>query len=120
MNNNTISQVVTDGLCTGCGTCIALCPKEAIKLTINEKKGIYVPALNEEKCDNCGICYEVFPGHEADFNALNLGIFGKEPENVLHSRSRLGFRYYCCSGLISMDSLFGFNISLVRFLSERE
>ena len=83
MNNNTIAQVVKDGLCTGCGTCIALCPKEAIKLTINEKKGIYVPALNEEKCDNCGICYEVCPGHEVDFKALNLEIFGKEPENIL-------------------------------------
>ena len=83
MNNNTIAQVVRDGLCTGCGTCIALCPEEAIKLTINEKKGIYVPTLNEEKCNNCGICYEVCPGHEVDFKALNLEIFGKEPEDVL-------------------------------------
>ena len=38
MDENTISQVVKDELCTGCGTCIALCPKEAIKLTIDEKK----------------------------------------------------------------------------------
>jgi coenzyme F420 hydrogenase subunit beta len=83
MNNNTIAQVVKDGLCTGCGTCIALCPEEAIKLTINEKKGIYVPELNEEKCNNCGICYEVCPGHEVDFKALNLEIFGKEQEDIL-------------------------------------
>ena len=81
-NNNTIAQVVKDGLCTGCGTCIALCPEEAIKLTINEKKGIYVPELNEEKCNNCGICCEVCPGHEVDFKQLNLEIFGKEPEDV--------------------------------------
>ena len=83
MTDETIAQVVKDGLCTGCGTCIALCPNESIKLTINEKKGIYVPELNEEKCNNCGICYEVFPGHEVDFNQLNLEIFGKEPEDVL-------------------------------------
>ena len=89
------------------------CPEDAIKLTINEKKGLYVSEVDDDSCNSCGICYKVFPGHKADFNALNLGIFGKEPENVLHSRSRLGFRYYCCSGLISMDSLFGFNISLV-------
>ena len=38
MDENTISQVVKDELCTGCGTCIALCPKKAIKLTIDEKK----------------------------------------------------------------------------------
>ncbi|NQE53917.1 Ferredoxin [ANME-1 cluster archaeon GoMg3.2] len=71
MNNNTIAQVVKDGLCTGCGTCIALCPEEAIKLTINEKKGIYVSTLNEEKCNNCGICYEVCPGHEVDFKRVH-------------------------------------------------
>ena len=81
--NKTIAQVVKDGLCTGCGTCIALCPEEAIKLTIDEKKGIYVPELNEEKCNNCGICYKVCPGHEVDFKQLNLEIFGKEPEDII-------------------------------------
>ena len=83
MTNETISSVVKNNLCTGCGTCIALCPEEAIKLTINEKKGIYVPKLNEEKCNNCGICFNVCPGHEVDFKALNLEIFDKEPEDIL-------------------------------------
>ena len=83
MTNETISQVVKNDLCVGCGTCIALCLEEAIKLTINEKKGIYVPTLNEEKCNNCGICYEVCPGHEVDFKNLNLEIFCKEPEDIL-------------------------------------
>ncbi|MGB2841623.1 MAG: Coenzyme F420 hydrogenase/dehydrogenase, beta subunit C-terminal domain [Halobacteriota archaeon] len=83
MNNNTIAQVVKDELCTGCGTCIALCPEEAIKLTINEKKGIYVPELNEGRCNECGICFNVCPGHEVDFKGLNLEVFGKEPEDIL-------------------------------------
>ena len=83
MNDDTIASVVRDGLCTGCGTCIALCPKEAIELTLNEKKGSYIPKLNEEKSNNCGICFKVCPGHEVDFKALNLEIFGKEPENIL-------------------------------------
>jgi coenzyme F420 hydrogenase subunit beta len=83
MYNNTIAQVVKDGLCTGCGTCIALCPEEAIELTIDKKKGIYVPELDEEKCNNCGVCLKVCPGHEVDFKALNLEIFGKEPEDII-------------------------------------
>jgi len=82
-NGKTVKSVVKKNLCTGCGTCVALCPNEAIKLTINEKKGIYVPELNEEKCNNCGICYEICPGHEVDFKQLNLEIFGKEPEDIL-------------------------------------
>ena len=81
--NNAIDSIVKNNLCTGCGTCIALCPKEAIKLTINERKGIYVPKIDEEKCNDCDICYEVCPGHEVNFNALNLEIFGKEPEDIL-------------------------------------
>ena len=82
-NGKTVKSVVKNNLCTGCGTCVAMCPNEAIKLTINEKKGIYAPELNEEKCNNCGICYEICPGHEVDFKQLNLEIFGKNPENVL-------------------------------------
>ena len=83
MTNETISQVAKNDLCTGCGICVSLCPNEAIKLTINEKEGIYMPELDEEKCNNCGICYKVCPGHEVDFKQLNLEIFGKEPEDVL-------------------------------------
>ncbi|OFV67263.1 MAG: coenzyme F420 hydrogenase subunit beta [Candidatus Syntrophoarchaeum caldarius] len=83
MNDHTISQVVKDNLCTGCGTCLALCPNEAIEMVIDEKKGVYVPELNEEKCNNCGICYKVCPGHEVDFKELNLEIFGKEPDDIL-------------------------------------
>ena len=71
-NNNTISQLVKDGLCTGCGTCVALCPGEAIEMMINEKKGIYAPQLNEEKCNNCGICFKVCSGHEVDFKGVKF------------------------------------------------
>jgi len=78
-----IRGVINQNLCTGCGTCVALCPEEAIELAINKKKGIYIPQLNEEKCNNCGICYKVCPGHEVNFKELNLEIFGKEPEDIL-------------------------------------
>lgn len=83
MTDETIAQVVQDGVCTGCGTCISLCPEEAIELVIDEKKGTYVPKLDKVRCNNCGICYTVCPGHEVDFKKLNLEIFGKEPEDVL-------------------------------------
>jgi len=81
--NKTISQVVKEGLCTGCGTCVDLCPNDAIEMVIDENKGIYVPELDEGECNNCGICFKICPGHEVDFKALNLEIFGKEPENIL-------------------------------------
>ena len=84
MENKEINrEIVNNELCTGCGTCIAMCPNEAIKLTVNEKKGIYVPKINEEECNNCGICYQVCPGYSVDFKELNLEIFEKEPEDIL-------------------------------------
>ena len=79
----TIGEVVKSNLCTGCGTCVSLCPNEALELVIDEKKGIYIPELNEKNCTDCGICYEVCPGHSVDFKELDFGIFGKEPDDVL-------------------------------------
>jgi coenzyme F420 hydrogenase subunit beta len=79
----TIEQIAKNDLCTGCGTCVAMCPKEAIEMRIDERKGIYVPKINEERCNCCGLCHRVCPGHSVDFKALNLDIFGNEPEDVL-------------------------------------
>ena len=79
----TIEQIARNDLCTGCGTCVAMCPKEAIEMRIDKRKGIYVPKMNKEKCNSCGLCRRVCPGHSVNFKALNLDIFGKEPEDVL-------------------------------------
>lgn len=78
-----IGSVVKDGLCTGCGTCVGICPNSAVEMVIDHRKGIYLPRLNEERCNNCGICYQVCPGHSVDFKQLNLEIFGKESEDIL-------------------------------------
>ena len=82
-SEKTISYVVENNLCTGCGTCVALCPNGAIEMVIDENKGIYVPELDEGKCNSCGICFKVCPGYKVDFKGLNSEIFGKKPEDVL-------------------------------------
>ena len=75
-----VSDVVKKDLCTGCGTCYSLCTNNVIKMIINQKKGIYIPQINEE-CNNCGICLKVCPGHEFDFSKYNRRIFGKLTSN---------------------------------------
>lgn len=82
-NAGTIEPVVRAGLCTGCGTCAGICPRDAVKMIIDHRKGLYVPAVGRDSCNECGLCLDVCPGHAVDFGQLNLGIFGKEPEDIV-------------------------------------
>jgi len=77
-----IDNVVSNELCTGCATCISLCPNEAIELIVDKKNGIYIPRIQENVCINCGICIEVCPGYSVDFKKLNKYIFGKPTNNI--------------------------------------
>ena len=41
--------------CTGCGTCLASCPRQAVNLDLDFKTG---SKINHERCDACGKCVE--------------------------------------------------------------
>lgn len=93
-------------LCTGCGTCAAMCPLENIVMIINHEKGVYEPVVDGE-CDECGLCLKVCPGIGVDFIDLNMQVFGREPNDMLignyegcyiaHSRDEK-LRYNASSG----------------------
>jgi len=83
VDEETIEPVVEAGLCTGCGTCAGICPRDAIELEVSARFGIYVPQVDEKRCSQCGICLRACPGHSVDFMSLNLTIFGKEPDDPL-------------------------------------
>jgi coenzyme F420 hydrogenase subunit beta len=82
-DERTIASVARNGLCTGCGTCAGICPRDAVDMVIDHRRGVYVPRLDEEKCNECGLCFAVCPGHSVDFRQLNIDIFGKEPADIL-------------------------------------
>ena len=44
--------------CTGCMACVAICPKEAISTTYLEF-GYRIPAVDNSKCVQCGLCAKV-------------------------------------------------------------
>jgi len=79
----TIHSVVINQMCTGCGTCVGLCPVSAIEMFRDDSKGVFTAKLDSNKCTKCGICYQSCPGHSVDYSELNHKIFGKEPEDVL-------------------------------------
>lgn len=78
----TIQEVVKQGLCTGCGTCVAICPKNALTVMKCSERGTYLPRLDDTKCDQCGICLRICPGAEVNFKELNLLAFDKELEDA--------------------------------------
>jgi len=81
MTSNT--SIFGSYLCTQCGTCVGICPTSAIKMVVDEQRGVYVPKLIDDKCIHCGICLDACPGRSVDFGRLNLEIFGKDSKNVL-------------------------------------
>ena len=46
--------------CSGCHACYNICPKNAIKMEVDEK-GFRYPIVNKEQCVNCGLCEKVCP-----------------------------------------------------------
>lgn len=57
---NNINKVVKNCLCTACGTCESICPKDAITLKENIAGFLYAD-VNESKCIDCGLCRKSCP-----------------------------------------------------------
>ncbi|WP_407282013.1 Coenzyme F420 hydrogenase/dehydrogenase, beta subunit C-terminal domain [Methanolobus sp. WCC1] len=102
-----IVQVVSSDLCTGCGTCVSICPQEAIQMEIDKKKGIYIPKVNSVSCNNCNLCLNSCPGHSVDFKNLNYSIFEKKPENTLIGNYQQFYTGYSKNHDIRHDSSSG-------------
>ena len=66
-----IATVVEEELCTGCGTCVSVCPTGAIKMRVS--KGLYLPEIEE-----CSI--ELIPV----ISKYPDGIFSKEMYNIVN------------------------------------
>lgn len=81
MKEKTIEDTTKNGLCTGCGTCAAMCPNGAINMIIDQKKGIFLPNLNYDLCSLCGRCLEVCPGISVDFLKIKRNIDIESPYN---------------------------------------
>jgi Fe-S-cluster-containing hydrogenase component 2 len=48
-------RATDQGLCTGCGACVEICPVQAVKLEED------IPVVDEDWCIGCGVCATVCP-----------------------------------------------------------
>lgn len=79
MEKKTINLTIDNWLCSGCGACNAICPKDAITYHFDEI-GQLLPQIDNEKCINCGLCHNVCPsidksGLVKDFDVNGIDIF---------------------------------------------
>lgn len=89
---NSIKGVVEQYLCTQCGTCVSVCPSEAIEMQ-ETPSGMLTPLIQEEKCVRCGECLELCPG---------LAVEMKLPKHVDPFRGEVCAAYvgYACDHLV--------------------
>lgn len=55
-------QICEINKCTGCMACMVSCPTKAISVGV-DKKGFYVPCVDENTCINCGKCQKICPSN---------------------------------------------------------
>lgn len=73
-----LSIAFTDrSLCARTGTCIGICPENALFLDDD-----FYPALDAAKCTECGLCAQTCPGGRVEFADLTQTTFGLSDTDV--------------------------------------
>ncbi len=90
-----MKHILTDSkdLCSGCGVCKSVCPTDAIIFT-ESGDGFPVPAIDENKCINCGICTKHCHLQCVDVSEKLLNVSGqyavKAKDDRIRKKSRSG------------------------------
>lgn len=67
-----LSQIINNGLCHRCGSCVGICPTGVLGLDDES----YPRVKNLSACTDCDLCVKVCPGDEFDFHGFHQQKFG--------------------------------------------
>ena len=81
--------------CTGCFACANACPKDAITLPPNFE-GFYFPAIDVNKCVDCGLCDKVCPqiNDNVAIHTMQGAYYGWSTDNDIRKESSSGGLFY--------------------------
>lgn len=94
-------------LCMGCGICVGLCPRDALKMDFDKRNGTFIPRTIPGKCSGCGLCRRVCPGLETDLSGMCLQIWGERPENERIGRYKSAYAAYSMNDAIRFKASSG-------------
>lgn len=67
-----LSQIINNGLCHRCGSCVGICPTNVLGFDQEE----YPKIENLSACTDCDLCVKVCPGDEFNYNEHHKNKFG--------------------------------------------
>lgn len=83
MEIRTIMEKICDrNVCTGCGLCKNICPKNAIKMIEAEDTGHFVPQIDKLICVDCKLCQKKCPGLKENEHKKQLKTFAAWKEDI--------------------------------------
>lgn len=93
---NNISSITAEHRCAGCAACIAICPREAVRLEENHA-GFYEAVVDTEICNQCGrcrtVCPQVSPKTETRIQKCELFALQSAEAETVHSCSSGGIAH---------------------------
>lgn len=87
---NNINLIEDKNKCCACGSCVIVCPKNAIKLEA-DRDGFYYPVINNELCIGCGQCKATCAYQNDIVNANEpIKAYAAQTQNTDHRKSASG------------------------------
>lgn len=106
-------------LCSSCGTCVSICPKNAISMK-KDKYGYLYPQINEELCVNCGLCTKkchILNDIQKNYPKSAYAVWSSDPVDRKSSTSggaaSVFYQYVCNNNGVCYGATYDENLNVV-------